>query len=204
MRWIANLMLVAAMTQASGGYAAVNCEPVSDGLLQYDDGTPHWVNWFGAYRGVWFHTSDFYTWPCSIDVGMAEIWFYHHYLYQWDTSTAQIELWAGDPGSGLSLLLDSCSGTAIHYAPIFLEFSPAVTVPPDFWCIQRTSEFSTGGWPSPLADMGSVSGPVHSFYADNQAFIAYQQGANYCNYFFRIESDTALSRISWGALRSLF
>ncbi len=181
----------------------VSLEPISDAVLQYDNGTANWVTWAGSYRGVWFDTQDFYSWPCSIDVSSAEVWFYHHSMYPWDTGVALIELWNGDPVTGFTDFLASNQANAMHYAPADITYDPAVTVAPDFWCLQNL-ELSAGGWPSILSDGGETTTPVHSYYSEGGILYEYMQGPKYCNYMTRIYTDTSLERTTWGGLKTVF
>lgn len=197
-------MFILVMAALIGGAAPVSLEPVSDAYLQYDNGTPNWVYWSGTYRGVWFNTEDFYPWPCFISVESIELWFYHHSSYPWDTSTTEIQLWTGNQSSPVSII-DAVEATAIHYAPIYVSMSPTPYVPSNFWTIQSTVPYSTGGWPSPLLDAGEATGPVHSFYFDTDMMpIPMTLGGKYTNYFFRISTSTSLERLTWGSLKTVF
>lgn len=197
-------MFILMFAAVIGAAVPVSLQPVSDALLQYDDGTPHWVYWTGSYRGVWFHTEDFYPWPCSISVETIELWFYHHSSYPWDTSITEIQLWSGDESSPGGVI-DCMEVTALHYAPVYASMSPPPVVPSDFWTIQATLPYSTGGWPSPLLDVGEATGPVHSFYFDTDMTpLPMVLNGRYTNYFFRISSTTSLERITWASLKTVF
>jgi hypothetical protein len=174
--------------------------------LQYDDGTAHWLTWQGTYRGVWFNVEDFIPGATCFPVEAAELWFYHHSNYSWDTSDTIIELWNGDYASGPDTLLSSSQITAVHFAPVYAEYEPAITADADFWCIQNT-ELSSGGWPSILGD--NMQGTVnHSFLSDD--FIIWEPwevSGGVCNYFIRITDDwdpTSLERTTWGEVKTSF
>ena len=112
--------------------------------LAYDSGTAAWLLWDGTYRGVWFNLEDFVPgWPAS-HVGIAECWFYHiSSSYPWDTSDFYCELWNG-PSSGPVTQHTQVQSTALHYAPVFVDFNPDPFADADFWIVINT-ELSSGG-----------------------------------------------------------
>ncbi len=173
--------------------------------LTYDDGTPNWVSWIGTYKGVWFNIQDFIPGSYSWEVGTAELWFYHHSEFPWDTSDVMVEIWNGD-ANGPTEQLGQQNATALHYAPIFIVFNPVLETGQNFWCITNT-EASTGGWPSTLTD-DSQGVNSHSFFSDD--LIIWEpwkvQGWS-CNYFIRLNDQplgTGLSRTTWGSLKTTF
>lgn len=176
--------------------------------LQYDDGSPHWLTWDGAYRGVWFHMEDFIPGATGYDIEAARLWFYHHTTYPWDTSDTIVEIWNGSPAAGFTDLLASQLISGVHYAPSYVEFDPPVTTEADFWCLQNT-ELSSGGWPSILCDGGFETPPVgiHSYYTDDTALEPLFIAGSYCNYFTAVIDNwdpAALERTSWGYLKTVF
>jgi len=172
--------------------------------LVYDDGSPNWLTWGGTYRGVWFNTQDFNPGWGGGDVDQAELWFYHHSSYPWDTSDVYVELWNGD-AMGPTAQLDQTMKTAIHYAPIYVTYSPVVAVEQNFWILANT-EMSAGGWPAVLGD-GAQGTIFHSFFSDD--FIVWEPwdigGA--CNYFISASFTAdpgAFDNTTWGALKTTF
>ena len=189
------------------GQVAVNLGPMpekdSDWLV-YDNGSPAWLTWGGTYRGVWFNMQDFIPGATSATIEQAELWFYHHSEHPWDTSDVYIELWDGD-SMGPTGQLDQQMATAIHYAPIYIDYDPAITTADEnFWVLANT-EMSAGGWPSILGD-GMQGSVYHSFYSDD--FIVWEPwdigGA--CNYFISVYAtlNAAFDATTWGALKTTF
>ena len=169
----------------------------ADAELAYHDGTPGWLNWSGTYRGTWFDVEDFIPGSENFLVEWVELWFYQHPDRPWDTNQFSVELWNGDAGGPVEFLASE-EGTAQTAGVTLIYFDPPVETSPDFWCIVNT-EFSAGGWPSLLAD-GIPS--EHSFFSEDfWIWESFDLG----DYFMAVGNDTeALSRTSWGAMKTLF
>ncbi len=190
---------------AFAGQLAVSPEQISgtDDLLTYDNGTTHWLTWGGLYRGTWFNVQDFNPAASGISIEMAEVWFYHHASYPWDTSDFYFELWNGDASSPVAQL-DQQMVTATNNAPIYINYAPEILAEANFWGLVNT-EMSAGGWPSILTDWAGT-GEYHSFMTDD--FIIwepYTAGELLCNYIIRItEGDWSLDNTTWGSLKATF
>ncbi|MCD4707434.1 MAG: hypothetical protein K8S62_06825 [Candidatus Sabulitectum sp.] len=192
---------------ASAGYVPVGLasgyETDAD-WLRYDDGTPAWITWEGAYRGVWFNLEDFTPGLSEIEIEEAELWFYHQSVITgWDTSSFYFEIWNG--ALAPAALLDQTTVTALHYAPAFVFYPTSILAENNFWCITNTA-LSSGGWPSNLSDGISPGVIYHSFHSDD--FIDWEpwdmNGA--CNYFVAIRGwpPDGLNALTWGALKTTF
>ena len=170
--------------------------------LRYDDGTYNWLTWGGTYRGVWFNAQDFVPGATDGMVQQAELWFYHHSSYPWDTSDVYIEIWNGD-AMGPTAQLDQTMLTAVHAAPIYAMYSDTLDVEQNFWCLANT-EMSAGGWPAILGDNMNTT-ISHSFYSDD--FIVWEPWTidSACNYFVAVYWEpSAFENTSWGALKATF
>jgi len=201
------LAILAVLSLAAfAGQIAVNLNPIprtdADWLV-YDDGTPAWYTWGGTYRGVWFNTDDFQAGGSAASITQAELWFYHSDTRPWDTSDVYVELWNGDQMAPVTQL-DQSMAVALDYAPIYVNYSPAIVAETNFWCLANT-EMSAGGWPSMLGD-GMASGAFHSFFSSD--FIVWEpwdiNGA--CNYFIAVYGDIEMSldNTTWGSLKATF
>ncbi len=167
--------------------------------LTYHDGNPFWLSWSGRYRATWFSTFDFTTTCLGCTIEGAELWFYHHIEYPWDTSDFYLELWEGDIDHPTSQL-ESNLLVASHYAPVMHSFSSSPMVDYCFWIIVNT-ELSTGGWPSNLVDSGSnFTGETRSFVTDDEQFFIWEPWTSdeECTFLVPIE------RNSWGRLKTIF
>ncbi len=195
---------------AFAGQLAVDLDPIQntdEDLLQYDNGTPNWVTWGGMYRGVWFNVEDFVPGESSADIHQTEYWFYHSTSYPWDTSDVYVEVWNGD-AMAPTTQLDQSMLTALHYAPVFVDFPELLTVEGNFWSFANT-EMSAGGWPSALGDWAG-SAVSHSLLSDD--FIIWEPWLVVevvANYFFRVSADIpsggmALDNTTWGSLKATF
>jgi hypothetical protein len=175
----------------------------TDYVLQYDDGTAHWLSWGGLYRGVWFDVTDFFPGGTGFYASYLEFWFFHHTSYPWDTASFYAELWNGD-AAGPSAQLNQTSMIATHYSPVHANFSPGIITEADFWGLVNTS-MSSGGWPSILGD-NSPNPTSHSFYSDD--FIIWEPwivvGATASDYFVRVAEALAIESESWGTIKGLF
>lgn len=138
--------------------------PFNDYVLQYDDGTPHWITSAGIYRGVHFLTEDFYSSPLSFTLNYSEFWFYHHSTMPWDTDQFYAELWVGLE-SGTPELLQSCMTAALHYSPVTVDYSPFIPELCSFWVIVNTG-MGGNGTPSLILDgFGNFTGEPRSFFS---------------------------------------
>lgn len=174
--------------------------------LCYDDGTPAWTNWAGAYRGVWFDLEDFIPSATGYCISMSEIWFSHEISYPWDTSQTLVEIWNGDPAAGFTELLSSTQLTAVHLSPVFADYDPPIEIVEYFWYLQNT-ELSSGGWPSIVSDQGSESPSWgNSYHTDGTTLVPCMHGSNYCNYFIRILGwpPVSFKETSWGSIKTVF
>ncbi len=169
--------------------------------LQYDDGFAYWFHWGGSWRGVWFNTDDFMPGMIAFVLDFSEYWFFHHVSYPWDVSDFYAEVWNGDYMTPMALL-DQTQVTAIHYTPVYANYSTPVVAGVDFWGLVNT-EMSSGGWPSILGDNTAPS-VDHSYYSDD-FFIWEPWGIG--DYFIRIEGgfiSGALDNVTWGEIKSSF
>ncbi len=163
----------------------------------YHDGAPFWLSWSGKYRGTWFNVFDFTTASLGCQVDGAELWFYHHVSYPWDTSDFYLEIWEGDIDFPYNQL-ESNLETASHYAPVICSFSSIPIADHFFWIIVDT-EMSNGGWPSSIGDSGlNFTGENRSFVSED--FIIWEpwNSNEACSFL------VPLDRHSWGQLKSLF
>jgi len=200
------VLLASGMVSGAGSFLLESPVIVegTDYVLQYDDGTAHWLSWGGLYRGVWFDLDDFVPYQPGCYVHYTEFWFYHHASYPWDTTSFYAELWSGD-ASGPVDQFDQTSMVATHYAPVHAYYSPDIATGVDFWGLVNTS-MSSGGWPALLGD-NSPNATDHSFYSDD--FILWEPwiviGGTASDYFVRVsENFGALERESWGSIKGLF
>jgi hypothetical protein len=174
--------------------------------LQYDDGSPSWLTWAGTYRGVWFNTEDFVPGYGGFGLDFSEYWMYHHSSYPWDVSDFYAEVWNGDY-MGPLVSLDVTQITALHYAPVFANYSPQLEAESSFWSLEDT-EMSAGGWP---AMMGDATPPTvdHSYYSDDFfVWEPWSDGVNTGDLLTRVEGDFlnpgVLSNATWGAIKTTF
>ncbi|MCD4708754.1 MAG: hypothetical protein K8S62_13555 [Candidatus Sabulitectum sp.] len=193
-------ILAALSLAAFAGQMAIDLTPVAGSdydWLQYDDGTAAWLTWGGMYRGVWFNIEDFFPGATSYYMDASQFWFYHHSSYPWDTSDVYLEIWNGD-AMGPTNQLDQTMVTAVHYTPIYAEYSTTLTTEGNFWALANT-ELSAGGWPSILGD-GTAG--VHSFFSDD--FIVWEPWGEMGDYFIRVVYYWALDNSTWGSLKATF
>ncbi len=144
--------------------------------------------------------------PSGYCISEAELWFSHEISYPWDTSQTLVELWNGDPAAGFTELLSSTQLTAIHLAPVYADYYPAIEIAEYFWCLQNT-ELSAGAWPSIVSDSGSESPSWgNSYHTDGTALVRLMHGSNYCNYFIRIMGwpPDSFQETSWGSIKTVF
>lgn len=183
-------------------------ESGTDAVLQYDDGTAHWI-WSGiSYVGTWFDVTDFLPSATQFEVSSTEWWFYHHSAHPWDTDQVMLELWAGDATTWPTTNFTSDSKIALHYAPIIVTYSPSIWTGTDFWMIANTTVFSSLGLPSSLYD-GTVNftGILHTYRSsDMTSWTVVNSGGVDINAFYRATGiiPTALQRASWGAIKGMF
>jgi hypothetical protein len=172
---------------------------LEDVTLQYDDGTPVWLNWGGVYRGVWFNTSDFQPGEFGFLLKSLEFWFYEHSAYPWETAQFYAEVWNGDQNGPVELL-DSQEVTAVHYAAVFSLCDPPLDCEINFWGLMNTN-LSDGGWPSILGD-GTPG--EHSFYSDSMT--VWEPWGLVGDYLLRAHGGypVSLERTTWGAVKALF
>ena len=195
------------LSTTAAGQIQIDPDPIerADGdWLVYDSGTFNWLLWDGTYRGVWFNLEDFIpTWP-GVNVGMAECWFYHHYTsYPWDTSDFYCELWDG-PSSGPVMRHTQVQSNAQHLTKVLVDFIPDPYADANFWIVINT-EFSSGGWPSLIADDQNCTAP-HSFFSDDfTLWEPWHIDDIYGNFLLRAwVGPTALERTSWGSIKAAF
>ncbi len=209
-----NMIIVLAVSSAAVGVAAapaglpvsirldvpVVCDPQTDAVFQYDDGSASWLTWGGLYRGVWFDLEDFVPGAAGGEISALEFWFFHHSSCPWDTACFYAEVYGGDQ-SGPATLLAQVSATASHMGPDYVYFDPPLQVPSDFWVVVNT-EMSSGGWPCILGDPSATAGP-HSFFSDD--FVVWEPWG-IGDYFIRAHGEALLDLESttWGAVKSLF
>ena len=178
----------------------------TDDLLQYDDGTPHWI-WSGiSYFGTWFYVEDFMPGSSGFEVDMTEWWHYHHPNSPWDTDMTSLELWNGDVAMPMTQL-DATDATALHYAPVYIDYDPNIEAEANFWMIANTTVYSSEGVPSVLYDeFDNWTGTAHSFYSQDWVLWDPLVSAGYeIDAFFRCEgSFLALEGDSWGAIKGLY
>lgn len=176
------------------------CDPRTDAVFQYDDGSAYWLTWGGLYRGVWFDLEDFVPGAAGGELSALEFWFYHHSSYPWDATCFYAEVYSGDQ-SGPATLLASVSVPVSHMGPDYVCFDPPLVVPSDFWVVMNT-EMSLGGWPSILGDPSASAAP-HSFFSDD--FLAWEPWG-IGDYFIRSHGEAllGLESTTWGAVKRLF
>lgn len=179
----------------------------SDDLLQYDDGTAQWL-WSGiSYFGTWFDITDFLPGAAAFDCDFTEWWFYHHENHPWDTDQISVELWTGDVVMPVTQLAQN-DITALHYAPVVVNYSTPVSTGADFWMIANTTVFSALGIPSQLYDDATnFTGIAHSFYSQDwilwDPLISSTTG-NEINALSRADGTLPLESDSWGSIKGLF
>lgn len=166
-------------------------------MLVYDDGTPFWFSWAGTYRGVWFSLYDFYPNPINYQIQGAEMWFYHHSEFPWDTSMFFCEAWLGDRCCPIELVASEAC-IAQQYSAVSCQFDWQPIYPNEFWIILNMEE-SIGGWPSTLCDnTGSSDDDIHSYYSND--FIVWEPWIiQECHCF-----PLSMESHSWGNLKTLF
>ncbi len=168
--------------------------------LKYDDGTAAWITWGGMYRGVWFDATDFVPGVINCAIYQSEFWFYHHASYPWDTSDVYVEVWDGAVSAPVTQL-DQTMITAVHYAPVYADYStPLVTANAEFWAFANT-EMSAGGWP---ASLGDGTPGTHSFFSDD--FIVWEPWGDMGDYFVALDARDpgAFTNTTWGSLKATF
>ncbi len=168
-------------------------------VLQYDDGSAHWLTWGGTYRGVWFNTEDYLPGSTGFMLEAMEWWFFEHASYPWDTADFYAEVWNGDENGPVELL-DSQLVSAMHYAGAFTYYDPPLECESNFWGLINTT-LSAGGWPSVLGD--NTPGE-HSYFSDDM--IVWEPWGELGDYFIRAhgEFDLSLQTDSWGSIKALF
>ncbi len=175
---------------------SMNPPPAQPETLAYDDGTPRWITWSGNYRGVWFELTDFVV-PLNHQLTGAEMWFYHHAGYPWDTSSFLCEAWLGDI-VGPMTMFNSMDCIAQHYSPVYCQFDWVPVYPLQFWVVLNM-EMSMGGWPSILCD-GSDSGsdPPRSYFSNDRiVWIPWCAEEGCC-------LPLEMEALSWGRLKTVF
>ncbi len=176
--------------------------PSADHVLQYDDGTAHWLTWAGTYRGTWFDTHDFMPSSGGIEMDYAEYWFYHHEDYPWDTSLFWAELWNG-PSSGPTTELDRELLQATHYTAVNVSHS-GICTRRGFWCVVNTM-LSSGGWPAVLGD-DSPNVTDHSLFSRD--FVVWEpwiiQGPASNDFLVRaVGTLGTMESATWGAIKGV-
>lgn len=206
MKVILVLCLAAVFAYAVDSYEIEN--PVSGGtgtddLLQYDDGSAAWILAASTFYGTWFDYTDFAPGATVADpCRSTEWWFYHHDSYPWDTDQIVVELWNGDDVTGPLTNLTSDVITALHYAPVTVNYSTPVPIELNFWMWANTTVYSTQGLPSGIYDQyNNWTGIAHSFCDDGPVIM----GGYAVDAFFRADCyDVSLEGESWGAIKGLF
>jgi hypothetical protein len=171
-------------------------------VLQYDNGTFHWLTWGGMYRGTWFDTNDFVPDNNGFYLEMMEWWFFQHVSYPWDTNAFYAEIWTGDVNGPL-ILLDQQLVTAIHATPVYTYYDPPLWIEDYFWAVVNT-EMSSGGWPSILGDYSMPGDAGHSFFTDD--FIVWEPWGEMGEYLIRAHGtfSMTLNSTTWGSVKALF
>jgi hypothetical protein len=200
------LALAAVFAYAIDGYEIDN--PVSGvtgilDLLQYDDGTGYWILTSGSsFYGTWFDYTDFVPgatnpYPCQ----STEWWFYHHSAVPWDTDQIVVELWNGDV-TGIVTFLASDHITALHNAPVFVNYAPPVSIELNFWMVANTTVYSANGLPGVFYDQyNNWTGTAHSFCDTGTVVI----GGHAVDALFRAACyGVNLENESWGTIKGLF
>lgn len=174
--------------------------PPAQEYLQYDDGTPEQVFWWGIGRGVWFNTDDFVPGMSGFLLDFTEYWFYHHSSYPWDTCDFYAEVWNGDYITP-SECLNSTLTTAVHFGPTFVYYDPPLDAESNFWAIENTC-MSSGGWPSILGD-DTPPTVNHSYYTDD--FFVWEPWNN-GDYLIRCggEFSSDLENYTWAGIKATF
>jgi hypothetical protein len=179
----------------------------TDDLLKYDDGTAHWL-WSGvSWFGTWFDVTDFIPTATGFECDWTEWWYYHHANSPWDTDMIVVEIWSGNAAMPMTNLT-SDDITALHYAPVVVNYATPVSTTADFWTIGNTTVYSAAGIPSQLYDeFDNFTGIPHSFLS--QDFILWDppSAAGYNPDAFNRCSGTILAALdseSWGAIKGLF
>ena len=179
----------------------------SDDLLQYDDGTGHWICYNIPYYGVWFDVQDFMPGAIGFEADYAELVFYHHSQLPWDTDQISIELWNGD-GAGATTIIRADDVTATHNIPQQLTYSPAVALDQNFWLIANTTVHSSDMLPTGFYDeFVNFTGVAHTFASDDGILWDPITAAGVeVNLMFRVDGTfvNALDGESWGAIKGLF
>ncbi|MCD4774690.1 MAG: hypothetical protein K8S15_01400 [Candidatus Aegiribacteria sp.] len=203
------LALAAAFTFTADSYPVedpVAYMPGTDDALQYDDGTSYWIVSGAAYYGTWFDMLDFTTNP-NYEFESTEWWFYHHASLPWDTDQIVLELWAGDV-TGPATPLASDHVTAIHNAPVIVNYLPGISIETDFWMIANTIEYSILGLPSVIYDQfNNFTGIAHSYYQNGLLWEPVVRAGYEIDALFRvyiIPTGAGLNNESWGAIKGLF
>ncbi|MCD4775527.1 MAG: hypothetical protein K8S15_05685 [Candidatus Aegiribacteria sp.] len=193
-------------------YAIDNCKienPVAGGTgtldwFQYDDGIAYWISSGSAFYGTWFDITDFVPGAGNYECDYTEWWFYHHSNHPWDTDQIVVELWNGDDASGPLTNLTSDVITALHYAPVIVNYATPVPVEHDFWMSAITTVYSVEGLPSVLYDQyDNWTGTAHSFNDMGPVVM----GGYEVDALFRAGCTWVgleLENESWGAIKGLF
>jgi hypothetical protein len=199
------LALVTASAFATGSYRVE--DPVTGGtddILQYDDGNSAWV-WPGInYYGTWFDVTDFMPVATGFECNYTEWWFYEHVNFPWDTDQIVVELWTGDADIPITRLA-SDTITALHNAPVIVNYSIPLSTGANFWMIANTTVYSTKGLPSVIYDeFDNWTGTPHSFHSTDLTVWNPVEEAGYeINAFFRADGvfPVLLETGSWGAIK---
>ncbi len=203
-------LLVLFSLTAFAGQAAVDSGSIQGEdtfWIMYDDCTPADISWEGTYRGVWFNLEDFIPGICSAYLLESKFWFYHMETgYAWDTSDVYLELWKGD-SAGPFLRRDQTLVTALHYAPVGVQYWPIIHITANSWVLANT-ELSTGGWPSLLSDE-MTSQETHSYYSDDFTVWNPWGTPGACGDYFvsllvSLNPPYSLTSTTWGSLKATF
>jgi hypothetical protein len=96
--------------------------------------------------------------------------------------------------------------TALHYAPVIVNYSTPVSCGTDFWMLGNTTVYSSTGYPSGLYDeFANFTGEVHTF--GSQDFILWDPFipvSDAIDIFFRADGTLPLENESWGAIKGLY
>ena len=164
-------------------------------ILAYDDGNAFWFSWAGTYRAVWFDLYDFVV-PTNYQVHGAEMWFYHHSEYPWDTGSFLCEVWLGDlMGPIEKIASEAC--IAQQYSSVYCQFDWQPYYPEQFWILLDMSE-SVGGWPSVVCDNTGYANEGHSYFSND--FIVWEPWIIQESSCFPLSYESC----SWGNLKTLF
>ncbi len=126
------VLLILASFSTAGRVAVDLPGPQRYDWLKYDNGTFNWLTWEGTYRGVWFNLQDFIPGATGFEIGISQMWFYHHTSYPWDTGDFYMELWNGD-AMGPMTRLDQTMVTALHLTPVYTNYNPKIETEQNFW-----------------------------------------------------------------------